>query len=357
MTIYGSSHIRNVNYIGVTGPTGNTGATGNFGLGGAIGRTGPTGNTGANISGMTLNSSGNIVTIFDDNTTAIGPVIDAPDGAYYLFADGENIAGDGYSAFYGLTYEGQGTVPVLQFRGITTGSFNQELQIVGISSSSQSEDITVRYSITNLSYIGICGGTQGQLIIQKVGNYFYGLTGTFYDKANQTVDLQVQNYGERVKFVRPTIKDFIDSEGGESAAPQGEEEKDLNDEIQSKIGETQELIGDLKKDETKYDSSFIKTTINSLLGYWGDALKKLDSDDIKDIKDRLEGSQVNSDDTEKEAPVEEVPAEEPSTEKLDENLLRQLKFESKKLLKEQLKQEIEKRKRSILIESIKNKLK
>ena len=217
MTIYGSSHIRNVNYIGVTGPTGNTGATGNFGLGGAIGRTGPTGNTGANISGMTLNSSGNIVTIFDNNTTAIGPAIDAPDGAYYLFADGQNIAGDGYSAFYGLTYEGQGTVPVLKFRGITTGSFNQELQIVGISSSSQSEDITVRYSITNLSYIGICGGTQGQLIIQKVGNYFYGLTGTFYDKANQTVDLQVQNYGERVKFVRPTIKDFIDSEGGESA--------------------------------------------------------------------------------------------------------------------------------------------
>jgi hypothetical protein len=141
------------------------------------------------------------------------------------------------------------------------------------------------------------------------------------------------------------------------AAPEDGKEKDLNDEIQSKIGETQPLITDLKQDKTKYDSSFIKTTINSLLGYWGDALEKLDSDDIKDIKDRLEGSQVSSDDTEKEAPVEEVPAEEPSTEKLDENLLRQLKSESKRLLKEQLKQEIEKRKRSILIESIKRKLK
>ena len=48
--------------------------------------------------------------------------------------------------------------------------------------------------------------------------------------------------------------------------------------------------------------------------------------------------------------------EEPSTEKLDENILRQLKSESKRLLKEQLKQEIEKRKRNILIESIKRKL-
>jgi hypothetical protein len=138
------------------------------------------------------------------------------------------------------------------------------------------------------------------------------------------------------------------------AAPEGgaEEEKDLNDEIQSKLGETQELITNLKKDETKYDSSFIKSTINSLLGYWGDDLKKLDSDDIKDIKDKLEGSQVGEEPSTEKAPAEE----EPSTEKLDENLLRQLKSESKRLLKEQLQQEIEKRKRNILIESIKRKL-
>ena len=138
------------------------------------------------------------------------------------------------------------------------------------------------------------------------------------------------------------------------AAPEGgaEEEKDLNDEIQSKLGETQELITNLKKDETKYDGSFIKSTINSLLGYWGDDLKKLDSDDIKDIKDKLEGSQVGEEPSTEKAPAEE----EPSTEKLDENLLRQLKSESKRLLKEQLQQEIEKRKRNILIESIKRKL-
>jgi hypothetical protein len=136
---------------------------------------------------------------------------------------------------------------------------------------------------------------------------------------------------------------------------EGEEEKDLNDEIQSKLGETQELIGNLKKDETKYDSSFIKTTINSLLGYWGDALKELNSDDVKDIKDRLEGSQVDekpSDEKTETPPVEDVPAEA----QLDENFLRQLKAESKRLLKEQLEQEIIKRKRSILIEGIKRKL-
>jgi hypothetical protein len=144
--------------------------------------------------------------------------------------------------------------------------------------------------------------------------------------------------------------------GEEPAAPEGGEEKDLNDEIQSKLGETQELIGDLKRDETKYDSSFIKTTINSLLGYWGDALKELDSDDIKDIKDRLEGSQVDekpSTEKTETSSVEDVPAEA----QLDENFLRQLKAESKRLLKEQLEQEIIKRKRNILIEGIKRKLK
>ena len=215
MAIYGSSHITNTKYIGRTGPTGPTGSTGPVGTRGSIGPTGPTGGTGTNISGMTLDSSGNIVTIFENNSSFVGPVIDAPDGTYYLFADGENIAGDGYSAFYGLTYEEEGLIPVLQFRGITTSSFNQNIQIVGISSSAESQDINVKYSITNLSYIGICGGTQGQLIIQRPGNYFYGLTGTFYNKQDQTVDLQVQNYGERVKFVRPVIKDFQDPDGGE----------------------------------------------------------------------------------------------------------------------------------------------
>lgn len=149
--------------------------------------------------------------------------------------------------------------------------------------------------------------------------------------------------------------------GGEVPAPEGaaEEEKDLNGEIQSKIGETQELIGDLKKDKTKYDSSFIKTTINSLLGYWGDALKELNSDDIKDIKDKLEGSQVGEEPSNKKSsePTEPSMEEPAAEEQLDENFLRHLKAESKRLLKEQLQQEIIKRKRSILIEGIKRKLK
>lgn len=213
----GSSHLNRTVYIGITGPTGNTGSTGPTGNSGNIGATGNTGATGSNISGMTLNSNGNIVTLFEDETSVIGPKIDAPDGSYKLFVDGENLSGDGFSAFYGLTYEENGEISVLQFRGFTTSSFNQNLQIIGISSSTESTDVTVKYNISNLAYIGICGGTQGQLLIQKVGNFFYGLTGTFYDKQNQTVDFQAQNYGERVKFVKPEIKDFVDSNGGESS--------------------------------------------------------------------------------------------------------------------------------------------
>jgi hypothetical protein len=74
----------------------------------------------------------------------------------------------------------------------------------------------------------------------------------------------------------------------------------------------------------------------------------------------MRGSQEEvSTDTEEpaEETPEETPIEEPETEKLDENFLKGLKTKARVLLKEQLKQEIEKRKRNILIESIKRKIK
>ena len=101
--------------------------------------------------------------------------------------------------------------------------------------------------------------------------------------------------------------------------------------------------------------------MNSLITAIGDDFKQLSDKEKESFYQKIKGSSVEEpvnkeEPSTEEEPVEAPAEEEPSTEKLDENILRQLKSESKRLLKEQLKQEIEKRKRNILIESIKRKL-
>ena len=213
MPIYGSSHLGHLKYLGTTGPTGPVGLTGSIGPRGSIGPTGPTGATGSNISSMVLGSSGNIITVFADNTQFIGPIVDPPGGAYSIFADAAVVSAGTVSIYAGLTYEDNGLIHKLQFRGITTASQNSNFSIIGISGSPDNGTIKITYALANLAYIGISSGTTGQLVVQNSGNFFRGLTGTNYDKLNQTVDLQLSSYGERVKFVRPTIKDYTNPGG------------------------------------------------------------------------------------------------------------------------------------------------
>jgi hypothetical protein len=110
-----------------------------------------------------------------------------------------------------------------------------------------------------------------------------------------------------------------------------------------------------------FDEKDVKNVMNSVISAIGDEGFKMVGNKVVDsfIK-KLRGSQEEvSTDTEEpaEETPEETPIEEPETEKLDENFLKGLKTKARVLLKEQLKQEIEKRKRNILIESIKRKIK
>ena len=142
----------------------------------------------------------------------------------------------------------------------------------------------------------------------------------------------------------------------EPATPESEE-VDAKKEFQETVGKIGQLINDLQK-EDKFDEGDVKNAMNSVISAIGpEGFKMVDSDIIDSFIKKIRGSQEEIDTNNKpeEPAAEETPAEEPST--LDENLLRQLKSESKRLLREQLQQEIEKRKRSILIESIKRKLK
>lgn len=206
---YGSSPYVKKSILGVTGPTGPDGPTGPTGNIGPLGATGSTGATGAKLIGMTLDN-GLILTSFDSGfpqqsaNSIIGQT-----GNYYINADAD-VIGDSsaLSLVIGTTYE---NVPgtdnikaVVQFRGITTSSQNANLKFITINTTPDSSVIGITYNLTGLPYLGISGGSTGQLVVYGSGTEFYGLTGTNYNILQQTVDAQVLNYGERVKFIRPT---------------------------------------------------------------------------------------------------------------------------------------------------------
>jgi len=208
--LYGSSPYLIKKLQGITGSTGSTGSTGPSGNPGLVGATGPTGGTGPNLSGMTLTSSNQVVTTFSDGQAFFSStgIISGSDGDYYVFVDGQNLVAGAADVFSGLSFENtvgtnglNYTVPTLRLRGITTSSRNNTTNVIRIRDNNTS--IGIEYNLSNISYIGICGGSEGQLVIKapSASFPFNGLTGTEYDRTTQTVNLQSLNYGERVHYV------------------------------------------------------------------------------------------------------------------------------------------------------------
>lgn len=220
--IYGSSPYPNTNTTGITGSRGLTGITGPQGATGPRGSTGNRGNTGAGLTGMTLTTNFRIRNEFSDGTFILGDPLLGPDGDYYVFVDGSNLVGGAADVFYGVTYEvfSNGseifTKPVLQIRGITTSSQNNNIKLIKIDSFTDPKSINIIYNLTGLPYIGVSGGSTGQLVVHSTGTEFRGLTGTKYDTSLQTVNLQTLNYGERVHFVQP-IRKGISAEFGSAS--------------------------------------------------------------------------------------------------------------------------------------------
>lgn len=217
--IYGSSPYPNTNIVGVTGSRGPTGPTGPQGVTGPRGATGNIGNTGPGLTGMTFTSNFKIRNDFTDGSFKLGDPLVGPDGDYYIFVDGTNLASGAADVFSGVTYETYNvgpqvfTKPILQIRGITTSSQNNNLKLIKIDSTTDPKSINVIYNLTGLPYIGVSGGSTGQLVVHSTGTEFRGLTGTKYDTSLQTVNLQTLNYGERVHYVQPTRRGISASFG------------------------------------------------------------------------------------------------------------------------------------------------
>lgn len=204
--IYGSSPIYNPTFTGVTGKTGPTGPQGFRGPAGPSIR-GSTGNTGPSIIGMTLNSGGFIVTSFDDNTTATAvSKLKGETGNYYLFADAD-VLSVGFNIVHGVSYfvdlNSDGYPEnVIRFKGFTTGS--PDVITIRNSDSTAQNNLTIDYSIFNVSYLQVSGGSTGQLVYNKPGDIQFGLTGSQYSRLgviNGVVNTQIANYSEKITFV------------------------------------------------------------------------------------------------------------------------------------------------------------
>lgn len=171
--------------------------------------------------------------------------------------------------------------------------------------------------------------------------------------------------GEEAPAEEPAAPEDKELPAEEPAAPEmgGEEapaeEADPKKEFQEAVGKLGQTINELQ-DNDQFDAKDIKNAMNSLISAIGPEGFKLVGDKVvESFYKKMQGSQESVDKDKEEAPVEEpaeeTPIEEP-TEKLDENFVKSLKTKAKVLLKEQLQEEILRRKRNLLIQNIKRKL-
>ena len=200
---YGSSPIFGLNYTGITGPTG---LSGPVGIRGAIGPTGSvrSGPTGPSITGMTLNSSGFVSTLFSDGQRfdAVSKLIGAT-GNYYIPADADVLSST-FNFVKGVSYyvnDGDSIQNVIHLRGLTTNSSD----VIRINTDT-SGNVNIDYSIFNVAYLGISGGSIGQLVYNKPGDKQAGLTGTNYTTDNNSATAQIANYSERISIINPILK-------------------------------------------------------------------------------------------------------------------------------------------------------
>lgn len=199
--IYGSSNIpiKSVpTILGITGNTGPRGITGPTGPTGPDGR-GNTGNTGPALVNIIKNSSNYFQHYFSDGKIINSSTpIEGPKGNVYLQISGisldtfnvikNDLNNYIYTKSNGSTYE----VDAITFRNITTSS-SPYITI----ENEDPETIEIKYNLIGLSFLGISGGSDGQLLKNVIGNYQSGETGTFYTESSKSIDTKTSNVVQR----------------------------------------------------------------------------------------------------------------------------------------------------------------
>ena len=205
MSIIGSSSLPSTTILsfreGLTGFTGNQGACGPAGItGNSI--IGPTGPKGATLVNITIAEDKTFVFHFSDNTTTI--------------SDTEIIGSDGYSIIKLLgvslssfsplanslveqTYQSDYPIDILTFKGISAATYPY-LRVNYIND----EIINISYDLINVGYIGISGGTLGNILVNLPGQNQAGLTSTNYDEDQGSILIQHKNIQESLAICKPS---------------------------------------------------------------------------------------------------------------------------------------------------------
>ena len=207
--IYGSSNIPVKTVSNISGLTGATGPTGPIGVTGNTGpdKRGSTGNTGPSLIFISKDSNNYLQHYFNDNTikNSTGK-IQGITGNFQLQIAGTSLdiynvlKSDLNSQLYtrndGTTY----AVDVVTFRNISTNS-NPYITIV----ENDGKTIEIKYNLIGISFLGISGGSDGQLLKNTLGNYQTGETGTAYNTSSKTIDAQASNITQRFLITTPSV--------------------------------------------------------------------------------------------------------------------------------------------------------
>lgn len=204
MSIIGSSSLPSTDIIsfreGLTGFTGNQGACGPAG---ATGNSiiGPTGAIGATLVNITIAEDKTLVFHYSDNTT--------------ISSDARIIGSDGYSIIKLLgvslasfsplanslveqTYQTNYPIDILTFKGLSAATAPY-LRINYINNNT----INISYDLINVGYIGISGGTLGNILVNLPGQNQAGLTSTNYDEDQGSILIQHKNIQESLVICKP----------------------------------------------------------------------------------------------------------------------------------------------------------
>lgn len=209
MSSFGSSYVYGLTFssFGV-GPRGLTGSTGSIGPTGAMGpsRRGNTGNTGPNLVNISKVEDSFLKYDFSDSSTEFSndPIIGHPGyvkvridgatvGAFNLLRTVESNVTDSDGAF---------PVDILTFRGLSTAT--PDYIKIRYSGDNRSL-IDISYDLINVGYIGISGGTLGNILQNLPGQFQAGITSTKYNEDQNSTLIQHRNIQEGLNIAKPTI--------------------------------------------------------------------------------------------------------------------------------------------------------
>ena len=199
------------NVLGISGDTGPTGSEGPRGPVGPsiLGVTGPSGATLVNI----VKLSDNFFEFFySDGTSKLSESQIIGSQGYAKIA----LTGVSLAIFSPLsnsledqTYNDKFPVDVLTFKGISS-NYDPILRILQTSSETNPtapETILVDYSAVNIGFIGISGGTLGNILENKTGQRQYGITSSFYNANEEAILIQNKNIQEGLVTISPIVFD------------------------------------------------------------------------------------------------------------------------------------------------------